>query len=225
MKMIHIFPVGAALTMAICGDPSPPSSGPVLLSALAWNIEYNPGMPAHPIEVDGGWYFDFRAPRCGGPDVCSVHYVTTQVKMSVTTRGHVEAMFRVTTTGTPVFNYQLNPNNKCDYPAHARFYLQRTGDDLSGQGEYEFFRWLSNEVAYRLAAGSAQLTVALIPGQWTSGFGKKGDYDLAATTGFVQALRHLGNAGFVFGGGCYYGHGVNISGGTARFTLSHYSIK
>ena len=54
---------------------------------------------------------------------------------------------------------------------------------------------------------------------------KKGDYDVATTAGFVQALRQLGNVGFVFGGGCYYGHGVNISGGTARFTLSHYSIK
>src|SRR2546427_5558274 len=45
---------------------------------------------------------------------------------------------------TAVFNYQLNPNNTCDYPAHARLYLQRTGDDLSGQGEYEFYRWFSN---------------------------------------------------------------------------------
>jgi hypothetical protein len=226
MKMIHIFPAGAALTVAICGDPSPPpSSGPVSLSAQAWTIQYSPGMPAHPIGVDGGWSFDFPAPRCGGAEVCSVHYVTTPVKMSLTTRGHVEAMFRVTTTGTPVFNYQLNPNNACDYPAHARLYLQRTGDDLSGQGEYEFYRWFSNEVAYRLAAGNAHLTAALTPGQWTSVFGKKGDYDLAATAGFMQALQQLGSVGFVFGGGCFYGHGVNVTGGTARFTLNHYSME
>ena len=225
MKMIHIFPAGAAL-LAACSDPLPaPPSAPALLSAQAWNIQYSPGMPAHPIAVDGGWYFDFPAPRCGGPDVCSVHYVTTPVRMSVTTTGHAEAMFRITMSDTPVFNYQLNPDNTCDYPAHARFYLQRKGDDLTGQGEYEFYRWFSNEVAYRLAAGSAHLAVALTPGQWTSVFGRKGDYDFAATAGFVQALRHLGNVGFVFGGGCYYGHGVNVSGGTARFTLSEYSIK
>jgi hypothetical protein len=84
-------------------------------------------------------------------------------------------------------------------PCACKIYLQRTGDDLSGQGEYEFYRWFSNEVAYRLAAGSAHLTVALTPGQSTSVFGKRGDYDLAATAGFVQALRHLGNVGFVFG--------------------------
>ncbi len=143
MKMIHIFPAGAAL-LAACSDPLPaPPSAPALLSAQAWNIQYSPGMPAHPIAVDGGWYFDFPAPRCGGPDVCSVHYVTTPVKMSVTTSGHVEAMFRITTSDAPVFNYQLNPDNTCDYPAHARFYLQRKGDDLTGQGEYEFYRWFS----------------------------------------------------------------------------------
>jgi len=225
MKMIHIFLAAVALTIAACSDPLPaPPSAPALLSAQTWNIQYSPGMPAHPIPADGGWYFDFPAARCGGADVCSVHYVTTPVKMSVRPNTQVEAIFQITTTGTPVFNYQLNPNNTCDYPAHARLYLQRMGDDLSGQGEYEFYRWFSNEVAYQLAAGSSRLTAALTPGQWTSVFGKKGDYDVAATALFAQALQLLGNVGLVFGGGCFYGHGVNVSGGTARFTLNHYSI-
>ncbi len=225
MKKIHIFPAGAALTMAACGDPllAPPSA-PVLPSAQAWNIQYSPGMPPHPIAVDGGWYFDFPAPNCGRADVCSVHYVTTPVKMSLATSGRVRAMFRVTASDRPVFNYRLSPDNTCNYPAHARFYLQRAGDDLSGQGEYEFYRWFSNDVAYELAAGSANLIAALTPEQWTSVFGKKGDYDSPAMAGFAQALRHLGHVGVVFGGGCYYGHGVNVSGGTARFTLREYSI-
>ena len=183
-------------------------------------------MSAHPIAVGGGWYFDFPAASCGGADVCSVHYVSTPVSMSVTTSGHVNAVFQITTRGTPIFNYRLKPNNTCDYPAHARFYLQRKRDDLSGRGEYEYYRWFSNDVAYELGAGgSANLTAALTPDQWTSVFGKKGDHDSAATLGFVQALQNLANVGFVFGGGCYYGHGVNVSGGTARFTLRQYSIE
>jgi hypothetical protein len=80
-------------------------------------------------------------------------------------------------------------------------------------------------VAYELAAGSADLTAPLTPDQWTSVFGKKGDYSSPAEVGFAQALQNLANVGFVFGGGCYYGHGVNVSGGTARFTLKEYSIK
>jgi hypothetical protein len=227
VKIIHLFLPVTALATGAYSDPSLSPSAPsqVSLSAEAWNIQYSPGMAAHPTAVAEGWYFDFPAPSCGGADVCSVHYVSTPVRMSVTPSGQVNAVFQVTTTGTPVFNYRLNPDNTCDYPAHGRFYLQRTGDDLSGRGKYEFYRWFSNNVAYELAAGSANLTAALTPDQWTSVFGKRGDYDSAAKIGFVQALQNLANVGFVFGGGCYYGHGVNVSGGTARFTLRQYSIK
>ena len=225
---IHFFLAVAALAMEASSDPSPsppPAPSQASLSAQAWNIQYSPGMSAHPIAVAGGWYCDFPAPSCGSAQVCSVHYVSTAVQMSVTMGGHVNAVFEVNTTGTPVFNYQLNRDNVCDYPAHVRFYLQRTGDDLSGRGQYEFYRWFSNEVAYELVAGSANLTAALMPDQWTSVFGKKGDYDSAANVGFVQGLQDLVNVGFVFGGGCFYGHGVNVSGGTARFTLRQYSVE
>jgi len=226
LKFIHLFLPFAAVAMAASSDPSPspPAPSPVSLRAEAWNIQYSPGMPAHPTPVAEGWYFDFPAPSCGRADVCSVHYVSTPVSMSVTTSGHVNAVFQITTSGTPIFNYRLKPNNTCDYPAHARFYLQRKRDDLSGRGEYEFYRWFSNDVAYELAAGSANLTAALTPDQWTSVFGKKGDYHSAAKLGFAVALQDLANVGFVFGGGCFYGHGVNVSGGTARFMLEKYSM-
>src|SRR6266581_2879617 len=99
MKMIHIFWAGVVLTMQACSDPLPaPPSAPAFLSAQTWNIQYSPGMPAHPIPVDGGWYFDFPAPRCGAADVCSVHYVTTPVKMSVTTSAQITAIFQVTSS-------------------------------------------------------------------------------------------------------------------------------
>jgi hypothetical protein len=38
-------------------------------------------------------------------------------------------------------------------------------------------------------------------------------------------LGNLGNVGFVFGGGCFYGHGVNVIGGSARFLTTSYSVK
>jgi hypothetical protein len=228
MKLIHIPMAAAALAMVPGGDlllSAPFAPSQASLSTQTWNIQYSPGMPAHPTAVPGAWYFDFPAPNCGAAEVCSVHYVSTPVRMSVTTSGHVTAVFQITTTGTTVFNYKLNPNNTCDYPAHVRFYLQRRGDNLSGRGEYEFYRWFSNDVAYELGAGSTNLTAPLTPDQWTSVFGKKGDYNPAAKFGFVQALQNLGTIGFVFGGGCFYGHGVNVSGGTARFALKEYSIQ
>jgi hypothetical protein len=43
--------------------------------------------------------------------------------------------------------------------------------------------------------------------------------------GFQQAIANLGSVGFSFVGGCYYGHGVRVSGGGARFALTTYTIK
>jgi hypothetical protein len=76
-----------------------------------------------------------------------------------------------------------------------------------------------------MGAGSAHLIATFTPGQWTSVFGKRGNYDPAATAGFMEALNHLWSVGLVFGGGCFYGHGVNLTGGTARFALERYSIR
>ena len=47
---------------------------------------------------------------------------------------------------------------------------------------------------------------------------------LAPAWGFQDALGDLGHVGMTFGGGCFFGHGVNISGGTARFSLISYTV-
>jgi len=41
---------------------------------------------------------------------------------------------------------------------------------------------------------------------------------------FRAALQNVGNIGMTFGGGCLAGHGVNINGGTARFSLTSYRL-
>jgi hypothetical protein len=55
-------------------------------------------------------------------------------------------------------------------------------------------------------------------------YGKSGDDDATALAGFQDALGNLGRVGMTFGGGCFFGHGVNVSGGTARFALISYTI-
>jgi hypothetical protein len=188
------------------------------MEAAAWNILYSPAMPSHPTPTYGGWYFDF--PSCNGTNECSVHYVTVPLGLSVTE--FVRAGFEIATTGKPVFHYKLQPDNTCDYPAHARFLLQRKDDDLSVRSE--FYRWFSSS-GFRLDAGSADLTVPLRPAEWVSVFGKHGDDDESTRTAFYQALHELENVGFVFGGGCFYGHGVNVIGGSARFLVTGYAVK
>jgi len=196
-----------------------PSSSVGLLKAQTWSILYSPGMPPHPTpRKGGGWYFNFPS------DPNSVHYVLAGVKMAASR--YVDAGILVTTTGRPEFVYDLQPDNNCIYPAHVRFLLEENGDDLSGTNGKEYFRWWSNSVAYKLASGRANLTALLTDlSQWTSVLGERANASTAAASGFRQATANLGNVGFAFGGGCFYGHGVRVSGGGARFAITGYSIK
>jgi hypothetical protein len=201
-------------------SPAPtPRSTVVPMNVQAWAILYSPGMPPHPTpQTGGGWYFDFPT------DPNSVHYVIAAVNMAASS--YVDASILVTTTGTPVFVYNIQPDNNCVYPAHVRFLLQEMGDDLSGTNGKQYFRWWSNSVAYQLAPGRANLSASLTDiSQWTSVFGEKANASAAATAGFKQAMANLGNVGFSFGGGCFYGHGVRVSGGGARFAVTGYAVK
>jgi hypothetical protein len=140
--------------------------------------------------------------------------------------GDVNANISVTTTETPIFVYNLQPDNNCVYPARVRFLLQQKGDDLSARNGKQYFRWWSNSVAYQLAPGQARLSASLADlNQWTSVLGEKANESAAATAGFKQAIANLGNVGFSFGGGCFFGHGVRVSGGGARFAVTNYAVK
>jgi hypothetical protein len=212
------------LLLAVC-NYSRSSADPTLQLAVvpmdphAWAILYSPGMPPHPnAQGDGAWYFDFPIK----PN--SVHYVLAAVNMVAT--NYVQSNIKVFTTQSPVFVYDLHGDNTCAYPAHVRFLLQESGDDLSGTNGEQYFRWWSNRTAYQLAAGSVQLRASLTDlSQWTSVFGEKANASVAAAAGFKRALGNLGNVGFSFGGGCFYGHGVRVSGGGAKFVVDNYVIK
>jgi hypothetical protein len=212
------------LLLAVCNDNvSSPASAPRstigLLNAQAWSILYSPGMPPHPTPRAGkGWYFDFPT------DPNSVHYALAAVNSVASS--YVNADILVTTTGTPVFVYNLQTDNTCIYPAHVRFVLQENGDDLSGTNGKQYFRWWSNSVTYQLASGPANLMASLTDlSQWTSIFGEKANASAAAMAGFKQAIANLESVGFSFCGGCFYGHGVRVSGGGARFALTSYKVK
>ena len=70
-----------------------------------------------------------------------------------------------------------------------------------------------------LAQGEHSIIVPLTPDQWSSVFGKNG---YAAKEEFYEALEDLGNIGMTFGGSCFFGHGVNVSGGPTMFILKEF---
>jgi len=184
-------------------------------------IRYSPGMPRHPLPAVGGWRFEF--PGYEGPLPCrdfvppcpSANYITTKAAGPL----HGSSIeLSVEIKGRPEFNYALEEDNTCSAPASARLLIQRRGDDLTEA----FDRWWSNPGAIALTEGQYSLTVPLNPGQWQSVDGKNGE---EASDAFYAALEEVENIGLTFGGGCYYGHGVNVSGGEASFALKRMMIR
>lgn len=209
--------------LAACNDASGPPAAPprpasIDTNAASWVIAYSPNMPAAPRPDAAGWTFDF-------PQVDGVHYVLTPVNGYASTEMRVT--FNITTVNNPLFDWRTNPDNTCgsppSTPATVRLFLQQVGDDMQGTpGTTEFYRWWSNPTAAVLAPGGAVLAVPIDPAQWSSVLGKMGT---DAPAQFQNAVTHLGNVGMTFGGGCFFGHGVFVTGGAASFTLTGSTIQ
>lgn len=203
------------------------SSHSFTLDPSRWHLQYSAGVPDHPVADKAGWSFDFPVYNQQSPTNCSedkscghVNYITTLVNAAIAATA-LTMTFRIETTGAPIFQYALNPNNTCSNPAAVRLFIQRQGDTL--EVDHEFYRWWSKAAAV-LTAGTVTLTVPLMPDQWLSVLGKAGDLNQITSAAFRAALQNVGNIGMTFGGGCFAGHGVNISGGTARFSLTSYRL-
>lgn len=193
------------LLLAGCGDSHTP--------AAAWQIRYSTGVSLDPGAP--GEEFSFKFPRAPGSD----HYITGPVMLAAKVAAH--ARFTLTTGGDPVFDYRTAPDNTCDRPAAVRLFLQRQGDDMTGRGDFEFYRWWSTAGTV-LKAGTVTVDVPLDPALWTSVFGKTGDKNPGA---FAAAMAHLGNVGVTFGGGCFFGHGVRVLNGSATFTMHRFAVE
>jgi hypothetical protein len=164
----------------------------------------------------GGLAFNF--PNEDGTNPRVDYFWTGQTKPIA---GNISATFQVVTSSPAVvFNYNFEPGNTCVYPAHVRLILARNDWAATGKktpADYQNTRWWSNPIAAELVGGSTvQLNVPLAPEQWSNIYGETGT---AEPAGFNQALAKPGMVGFSFGGGCFFGHGVNVSGGTAEFIV------
>lgn len=141
--------------------------------------------------------------------------------------GFLTATFTVSTsTPSPVFNFMSAPFNTCGgSPPAIRLYFQ-SGQLWNAAG---YNRWWSNSrvgdpsVKYILGPGTATLTVPLTPDHWSETFGNFGDSSATATNGFNSTVARPTYWGATMGGGCFFGHGVNISNGTARLAMTNYS--
>jgi len=163
--------------------------------------------------ADGSLTFDF--PAIG----TSINYLYAAKLPRMAPPSTLSVSFAVHTNGPVLFDWHTEPFNTCDVPATVRPFVLANNDWSS-----EYGRWWSNPASYQLAAGSATLTLPLTPDLWSDVNGHMGTYDDASRLGFANAISHLSSVGLTFGGGCFFGHGVVVSGGTASFTVIDYRL-
>ena len=104
-------------------------------------------------------------------------------------------------------------------PATIHPFLWRSGDDLSCNGAMASYRfWSPSGVTLKLG-DSRTLTSVLDPFVWTNCYGQ---HD---TSGFAGALENAIGIGFTFGGQNFFGHGVNLTSGSATFKVNSYTVR
>lgn len=207
-------PLSSILGGSSSGAPSPPTQ---------WTLWFSPG-----VSLGGGPSFNFPTwvSSCPGPtgfnQTCpAVHYLVNAPPAPPLVGKTITMKFTIT-GNNPAWNYNNieQDGNTCVNPANVRFFLQRSGDDWSGTGQFAYYRWWSPSIP--LALGTYTLTVPITEaGGWTDVSGDSsagaGSFDLAANN--PSAI------GMTFGGGCFAGHGVDLTGGSASFTINSFTVQ
>lgn len=211
--------VGAAAFLIAPANAGKPAPAADPMQASAWEIgpildgrSYSPGMPSAPSQDGGTWYFDFPQPdRAAG----HVHYLTFK-HGSLSGKSRIVLRYRVEAEPGVQFVPQEDPSA----PSTLTLYFQRRGDNWSGAGKYETYRWWATFRRHLpITPGTHELSVGLDE-NWTSVMGASA---ASNPKGFRDAIRDAERVGFTFGGGVGAGHGVYATG-PARFVVTGFEI-
>ena len=184
--------------------------------AKKWYFQYFKNMPKNPTSNGaGGWYFDF-------PDINgAVSYVTDTPPKSLLPKViskpySLKIKGKITASEDAVFDYKTEDFNTCVVPATVRLLMMK-----NMYGEYN--RWWAKE-GIELKNGAFEISVPIDPAMWSSVYGKFGNFNAESLKGFWSAFQKKSFLGLSFGGGCFYGHGVRMSSGSARFELTSIEV-
>lgn len=155
------------LLLANCGNddhppPSPPATSAWVIGPIVNGTNYSVGMPLYPTHLpDDSTIFGF--PVAPG----HVDYVTRRVYESARNAVHMD--FAVDVAG------QLVPMDG-NLPARVRLVLMRAGDNWSGTGGYENYRFWSAPI--ELSIGTFAFDVPLTADLWTNVNGHRSGHRL-----------------------------------------------
>lgn len=183
--------------------------------AEAWRIgpiikgrNYSVGMPPAMQEGRQGPEFQFPANGRG-----HVHYVTLNTG-SIEGARAITVRYRIDAAPGARFIAQENGEQ-----GTIGLSFQRAGDNWSGRGRFESYRWYS-PLAAPLSPGVHTFTARLDDPRWVAVMGTQSG---ANPAGFRSALADAESVSMTFGSSGRRGHGV-YSTAPARFTLLNFRI-
>jgi len=214
-------------TASTCGQAPHPGG---TLDPAAWHIgprlpgdwgNRSPGMPEHPAPAPDGWQIDLPIgvdlPLGEGPKVgyLTFRHGPLTGKRRIRMRYRLEMDPDVRVLAVP----EIDPASHI--PARLTLYFQREGDDWSGRGEFEAYRWWHTAAIHYLAEGEHEIVAPL-----GSGWSAVETSTLASNwPGFLAAIDETCCVGFVLGGNeIGLGHGARATG-KARMTVTHFQVE
>ena len=210
-----------ALTLAVACDGGAEASAHPAANASdpsAWVIgpiikgrNYSRGMPLHPTPSRNGWWH-IDLPRPPG----SVHYVTFP-HGSLAGKRRIVMRYRVETDR----GVRIAPPSDPNGPSIITLYFQRSGDNWSGRGRFETYRWFATFASQSPIRPGEHQIVAPLNANWTA---IETSSARTAPEAFREALANADQVGFVLGGGDGYGHGV-FATGRARLTMTDFRVE
>jgi len=181
----------------------------VSLDPQLWYILNSAGVPLHPsADSEGAWSFKFPSSEAGG----HVNYVVTPFN-TTTTLHSLTITFKIE-SDAPQYDV-LDPTDIP--PATFHLYFEQRGEEFFGANG----RWWAYAGGYNLGSQDGQtlkITVPLTADQWSNVYGK---HDQNA---FYTALANAGSIGVTCGGQYFWGHGVALTSGSAKFILVDFRV-
>ena len=186
---------------------APQAPNVVSLTPQDWYFFHGDNMPLHPLpDATGAWSFSFPHPD-GHVNYLQTQFNATEVLHNVT------IVFRIE-SDAPQYKV-LDPTDHP--PATVHLFFEQKNDDLRNLNG----RWWATWSQYNLGAPdntTIRFVIPLTPDQWSNVHGQRNP------ASFYAALANVGWIGMTFGGQSFFGHGVALSGGTAKYVLVDFSV-
>ena len=196
---------------AMSASAAPPDPSAWVIGPITSQGNYSHGVPLHPRAGPGqAWHIDL--PQAPG----SVHYVTFR-HGSLAGKSRIVMDYRV--EAAP--GVRIVPRTAPGLPSIITLYFQRRGDNWSGRGPFEAFRWYATFASQMPITPGAHEIVAPLSGNWTA---VRSSSARSNPVAFHEALVDADEVGFVLGGGDGYGHGV-FATGFARLVVTEFRVE